>query len=253
MLFHRFAGEIADRGDYLVVRTPSNPTYYWGNFLLFEGPPGEGDFDRWREVFAVEIGTPPTTRHIALGWDGADGECGQVRPFIDAGFEMESSIVLSTDRVHLPPKVCKEAQVRRIAEEWEWEAVIENQVTGRDPKFSEDGYREYAIQKMRMYRAMATQGLGHWFGAFIDGRLAGDLGLYVFDGLGRFQIVGTHPEYRRRGICGRLVHEAASFAFEHMSAERLVMVADPEYHAAKIYESVGFVPVERQMGLTLYP
>ena len=28
-------GEVTDRGDYLVIRTPSNPTYYWGNFLLY--------------------------------------------------------------------------------------------------------------------------------------------------------------------------------------------------------------------------
>ena len=26
--------EVTDRGDYLVVRSPDNPTFYWGNFLL---------------------------------------------------------------------------------------------------------------------------------------------------------------------------------------------------------------------------
>jgi hypothetical protein len=30
--------EITDRGDYLVVRTPDNPTFYWGNFLLLARP-----------------------------------------------------------------------------------------------------------------------------------------------------------------------------------------------------------------------
>jgi hypothetical protein len=35
LIFPTFDGEIIDRGDYLVIRTPKNPTFYWGNFLLF--------------------------------------------------------------------------------------------------------------------------------------------------------------------------------------------------------------------------
>ena len=34
-----------------------------------------------------------------------------------------------------------------------------------------------------------------------------------------------------------------------MKVETLVMVADEEYHAAKVYESVGFRPTEKLLGL----
>jgi hypothetical protein len=30
----QFDGQIIHRGHYLVVVTPSNPTYFWGNYLL---------------------------------------------------------------------------------------------------------------------------------------------------------------------------------------------------------------------------
>jgi hypothetical protein len=43
LIFPAFEGEIIDRGAYIVVRTPYNPTIYWGNFLLFEKSPAEGD------------------------------------------------------------------------------------------------------------------------------------------------------------------------------------------------------------------
>ena len=33
--------EVDDRGDHLVVRTPANPGFYWGNFLLLDVPAGE--------------------------------------------------------------------------------------------------------------------------------------------------------------------------------------------------------------------
>jgi hypothetical protein len=34
-----------------------------------------------------------------------------------------------------------------------------------------------------------------------------------------------------------------------MGAQTLVIVADEDYHAAKIYESVGFAPTQRQIGI----
>ena len=35
MIFHRFEGVVRDRGNYLCITTPGNPTFYWGNYLLF--------------------------------------------------------------------------------------------------------------------------------------------------------------------------------------------------------------------------
>jgi hypothetical protein len=34
LIFARAHGQVANRGDHLVIRTPSNPGFYWGNFLL---------------------------------------------------------------------------------------------------------------------------------------------------------------------------------------------------------------------------
>ena len=44
------------------------------------------------------------------------------------------------------------------------------------------------------------------------------------------------------GICSRLLVDAARHAVATYGATRLVIVADPDYHAAGIYESVGFRP-----------
>ena len=33
---------IEQRAGYQVVRTPTNPTFYWGNFLVLGGPPAPG-------------------------------------------------------------------------------------------------------------------------------------------------------------------------------------------------------------------
>ena len=43
---------IARHDGFLAVRSPSNPTHYWGNLLLFDDPPHAGDRTRWEELFA---------------------------------------------------------------------------------------------------------------------------------------------------------------------------------------------------------
>jgi ribosomal protein S18 acetylase RimI-like enzyme len=65
---------------------------------------------------------------------------------------------------------------------------------------------------------------------------------------GRFQAVDTAEAYRRRGICSRLVVEAGRHGIEQFGAAKLVIVADPEYHALGLYESLGFRCIEHVWG-----
>jgi hypothetical protein len=57
---------IDDRGEYLVIRTPRNPDFWWGNFLLIGAPPQPGEAPVWLQTFATEF---PQARHVALGVD----------------------------------------------------------------------------------------------------------------------------------------------------------------------------------------
>ena len=164
---------------------------------------------------------------------------------MEAGFSLNESVVLTARAIQPPPKCNPEVTMRPLVEEWEWSSALQNQLDCREPPYSREGYTPFKTRQMERYLAMVRAGLGAWFGAFLDGRVVADLGVFVEDGLGRFQSVGTHPHFRRRGICGTLVFEAARYAFTHLGAQTLVMVADENYHAAKIYESVGFQPAER--------
>lgn len=251
LIFARFAGEVMDRGAYMVIRTPSNPTFYWGNFLLFAHPPRRGDMERWKQLFAQEIGPPEQVAHLAFGWDGTEGDKGAIKPFLDAGFELNSEVVLTARQVEMPPKYNPAVQVRALTTDADWEQATANQIACHDLRHSLEAYTVFRTAKMQSHRAMTEQGLGQWFGAFVKGQLAGDLGLFVERGesnLGRFQHVTTYPNFRRMGVCSTLVYEAAQIGFNTMGAETLVMVADEDYFAARIYESVGFQPTERQVG-----
>jgi ribosomal protein S18 acetylase RimI-like enzyme len=248
LIFPAFDGEILDRGEFLVIRTPANPTFYWGNFLLFPRPPRDGDASRWRELFRQEIGREPHTSHQTFGWDSPEGETGVVEPFLEAGFRLLRGSVMACDAPRRPPRTRPAVTIRPLATDAEWQEAIEVQVLC-NTEFDTGGYRAFRELQMDRYRKMATASLGAWYGAFLDERLVADLGLFTGGGMGRYQNVETHPEFRGRGIAGTLVVEAAQQAMLKHRLDRLVIVADEESVPKALYESLGFREVEKQVGL----
>jgi GNAT superfamily N-acetyltransferase len=250
LIFPTFEGQITDRGDYLVIRTPSNPTFYWGNFLLFNHPPGESDFIKWRELFAKEIGTPPEVKHQAFGWDTTKEGKGAVQPFLDSGYYLDHLAVLTAQPDGLTPKSTAGVNIRPLETEKDWVQSIENQVICREPVFSEDGYRVFRQHQVQRYRKMVSRSLGAWFGAFSGDRLVGDLGIFWAEELARYQSVQTHPDFRKRGIASALVYNAAIYALENFKIEILVIVADADSPAERLYKSLGFQFAEYQLGIS---
>lgn len=249
LIFTAFDGQIVDRGHYLVIRSPANPTYYWGNYLLFSRPPQEGDYRTWRDLFAREIGGPPEVEHQTFGWDSPEGDEGVVQPFLQEGFRVVQSVVMASAQLRPPARPSTLVSIRALKSEAEWEQAIQNQVLCREPEFEETEYQVFRRRQMDLYRRMAESELGDWFGAFVGQRLVADLGIFKREGVGRFQSVETHPEFRRQGIGGTLVFEAGRQAMAKHDLDTLVIVAEEESSAARLYESVGFQPVEKQVGL----
>ena len=249
LFFPGFDGEIVDREDYLVIRTPANPSFYWGNFLLFAHPPQPGDNVRWPDLFAREIGAPPEVRHQTFGWDTVTDETGETEPFLADGFRLNHMAVLTAQQVHPPRNPATEVKVRPLLTDLDWEQALANQVICREPEHNEANHRVFKQRQMARYRAMAEGGLGAWFGAFIGHQLVADLGIFHNQTLGRFQLVETHPDYRQRGIGGTLVFEAARYALNHFGIDTLVIVADMDSAAARLYGSVGFRQTQHQWGL----
>jgi RimJ/RimL family protein N-acetyltransferase len=249
MIFAAYDGQITDRGSYLVIRTPSNPTFYWGNFLLFSHAPQPGDYSKWRDTFAMEIGAPPQVRHETFGWDTTTGAVGAIQPFLAAGFHLNQNVVLTAQQVHPPPNYTQAVTVRPLSSDGDWEQALANQIRCREPDHDEAGYALFKQRQMARYRDMAAAGLGAWFGVFIGGQLVADSGIFHHQELARFQEVETHPDYRRRGIGGTMVYAAARYALAHFDIQTLVIVADRDSAPARLYASIGFETTEQQVGL----
>jgi ribosomal protein S18 acetylase RimI-like enzyme len=241
---------IEQRAGYQVVRTPANPTFYWGNFLLLDGPPAPGTVSSWISTFAREL---PDAKHVALGVDGTDGDAGDQSELATAGLAIERNMVLSSGMTNPPPHPNETAQFRMLDSDADWLAALELQEAGHQDGESQ-GWQGFQGRRLQARRQMQAQGLGAWFGAFQDGRMISGLGVFG-DGSGivRYQDVDTHPEHRNQGLAGTLVYQAGQYAQKEMAARTLVIVAEPAGPAIRIYRSVGFRDAETQVQLHREP
>ena len=253
LIFPRFEGIVTDRGDCVVVRTPSNPGYYRGNFLLFAHPPDADSLPAWTRRFHEEITSVQPARHLAFGWDSPEGEADGVGPVLAQGFILSESAVLTAGTLVPPRHRDADVEIRPLAGDAEWAQALENHVAVRGGEIVEAECHPVKARQLARYRRMAEAGLGAWFGAFIGARMVADLGVFTDGTLARFQQVGTHPDFRNRGICATLVYDSARHARARLGVERSVMAADEHYHAGRIYESLGFRRTERQLSLELRP
>jgi ribosomal protein S18 acetylase RimI-like enzyme len=237
--------DVEDRASHLVVRTPNNPGYRWGNFYLLARPPHADEVDAILSAYDADF---PDCSHRAFGVDGTASQREALAPLAAAGLRIDFDTVMTASSVHPPPRPNTQAAYRPLVSDDDWAQRVEVSVAVDEGE--NQGYLAFATQRALDDRALCETGHGAWWGAFIEGRLVSVMGLVdAGDGLARYQSVETHPECRGRGIAGTLVHRVAAYGFDEVCARTLVMVADPEYLAIRIYRSVGFHGTETQTRL----
>jgi GNAT superfamily N-acetyltransferase len=236
--------EIEQHPTYVVVRTPGNPGYRWGNFVLLRDAPPRGDLGPVEDLFVREL---PGISHRAFGVDVPDGGSAELAAFADGGYQVEASVVLTATAVRPPPRPSTRARFRPLTGDDDWAQRVALDLVCHDDGDA-TGVEDFTRRKAAAERRLTESGAGAWYGAFDDGRLVATMGIVgVGDRMARFQEVQTHPEARGRGVAGSLVHAAGTDALQRLDATTLVTVADPEYHAIRIYRSVGFSDAEVQL------
>lgn len=227
---------VEDRGDHLVVRTPANPTYHWGNCILATDPARADDADHWLHVFAT---TFPSATWVSIGLprmpDDASGWSAH-----ELGPELDD--VLTAVK---PPRQspCPDSYtVRRMSDaDWEQNLALdaEEHAWAWDPEAGD--YTPFARARNESRRAISADDTGAYFGAFADDVLAASLGIVRCGKTARYQDVQTAASHRRRGLASHLLGVAGQWAESH-GCDRWVIVTETTNPARRVYQSAGLEP-----------
>lgn len=235
---------VEDRGTHLVVRTPANPTYYWGNFILLGEPPVLGGEREVVGAFHTEF---PEARHVSIGIDTPDLAAESRAAFEAAGLVVDVASVLTASGLQPPRDVEGEVRPLRSASDWESRARLSAAIEERD---DEESHLRFARGRNVQEQALVDAGRGTRFGVFVDNEVVSTAAVFITEeGVARFQSVETHTAHRRKGLAAAAVHAAGRHALEHLGARTLVIVADDDGDAIGIYRRLGFADTERQLML----
>ncbi len=236
-------GQVIDRDGYLVVKTPDDPTYYFGNLLVLPAAPQVGEVAYWTRKFASELGGDPAIRHVALRWDGIHGDTGATDELKAASFTVEVLQVMTA--ATLEPAPCAydivPLEARHLVEAAELEYAIGD--------LHDDSFRQFLHRRAAWKQTLLATGRATFWGAFDQQTLVGSLGLVQLGTRARYQDVQTAVAYRGQGIARGMLRVAAQAS----SASELVIVAEPGSQASRVYEQIGFRTVERVGSACRYP
>jgi len=248
-------GKVIDRGDCLVIETPDDPGYYYGNVLVLPEPPRAGEVAHWRQRFDSELGTNPEIRHVTFVWDGIADDPGAVGELEAAGFVLEHTQVMVAAAMS-PRHV--DTDLRPLATD-----EITTDLAWAIADRHDESYRRFLSRRASWHRDLVARGTARFWGAFVDDQLVASLGLVDLAAGGaawsgplarhaRYQDVQTATEHRKRGLASALLAMSAVDAFARGIAGA-VIVAAPASEAASVYEHAGFATVERTVSACLYP
>lgn len=237
--------------DYVTVRTPANPAFWWGNFVLLPARTAREGPEPGLALFRSEF---PASAHVALGIDVTSGAAGGLDDFAAAGLDVQHDTVLTARALREPPHPNHAAVLRELAGDDDWQQSVRLRAVCDAEESSSPAAPAFLAARDVARRSLAGTGHGAWFGAFLDGQLASQLGVFS-DGRGvaRYQEVATHPDARRQGLAAALLGHAARYAIDHLAATTLVIVADPGEPAIGVYRGVGFADRETEVSVSRAP
>jgi GNAT superfamily N-acetyltransferase len=227
---------IEDRADHLLIRSPHNPGFHWGNCIFVTDENAVNDAARWAATFQTSF---PEARWIAIGLIHMPDD---LTGWESAGITVELDEVLITEILPRRTPVPDGYDVRRFdGDDWRKSinrAIAENAATSVEEA---DGYERFVMSQTDSRRALSARNVAAFFGAFAGDRLVAELGIVRCGTTARFQAVGTDDDHRRRGLASHLLGVAAQWAADY-GCERWVIVTEVTNPAGRVYRAAGFEP-----------
>jgi GNAT superfamily N-acetyltransferase len=226
---------IDDRGDHLVLRTPQNPLFHWGNCVFVTDSAAVDDAQRWVAVFEAAV---PEADWLAIGLPQMPMN---TAAWATCGAELELDDVLATATVPRQAPMPPGYAVRALTTDGDWAQFVDRDIAINDEEGQHDrlSHERFARARAQAYREMSEREVARFVGAFSADTLVAELGIIRCGDVARYQTVGTDPAHRGRGLCAHLLGVAGAWAAQR-DCTQWVIVTSAINPAGRVYRRAGF-------------
>ena len=230
--------------DYSVMSTPGFDEYWYGNFLDLKEPPQPGQLDKWKANWEREFVARSGLGTVVFTWCEALGASADTyrQQADELRLEIDSAVFMSLGLPINPAPVS--GLVIRQAADSDWQALHDLGAAQIDENNTD--HCAYWKRRLAEFQNSVTAGLGSWWVALQDEQIVGSAGFFGDGQVGRFQEVTTAKEWRSRGIASNLVYEIASAYCKQNISSEVLIAAEPDSQAERIYSRLGFTPFALQ-------
>jgi len=222
--------------DHLVIRSPHNPDYHWGNFILVTNNDFAKDASRWMQTFRDAF---PSAKWVSIGLPEYPAAPEDWEPF---GIELERLEVLKADTKPAFPEIDQNYTSRNLSGK-DWDALLQREISEnlKSGEHDPESYERFIRRTIEGYEELSNRGVASWFGAFHGTELVADLGIVVCGETARYQSVQTDERHRRKGLASHLLGKAADWASQ-AGCRSWVIVTESTNDAGRVYRKAGFNP-----------
>ena len=233
---------------YAYMKTPKRGDYYWGNFLITQAQiNSQAELDALISVYKRHFDTHG--KFITIAFDNPMGDVGRLSIFKNNDFDIYTNLVMQLNKEDSKAKDdLNENFTFKVIKTKDY--IMDLVAVHHDPDWRYGpGQDEFLTGKFEALIKLEENGMGQRYVLMDEDKIIADLGIYHQNRLARFNDVVTHKDYRNQGLCYTLVNKACEYIFNNSDVEILVMQADENYFAHKIYRKVGFEETEKLISI----
>lgn len=229
--------EIQEYKDHLIVKTPSNPKYHWGNCLLVLDHSLVGQADIWVSKFHQQF---PNADWISIALPAMPNDS---EDWKSKGVTLEALEVLHANDLPNSFPLPKGYLVRSLeGDDWNLLSKKELEENLVSKLYEPSEYEDFIVQTNQVRRSLCQTGKAAWFGVFFREELVSNLGIVLCGKSARYQSIETHIDHRKRGLASHLLGVAARWSAER-GCDNWVIVTEAKSDAGRVYRRAGFVSV----------
>jgi GNAT superfamily N-acetyltransferase len=230
--------DIQEYEDHIIVKTPSNPKYHWGNCLLVLDHSSVSQAQTWVSKFHQNF---PKADWISIALPVMPKN---LEDWQSHGISFDLLEVLQTNELPQAFPLPSGYLVRALdGADWELLAQKEIEENLISKMYEPKDYEEFIIQTNQARKELCEKGKAAWFGAFLENQLVASLGIVICGTTARYQSVETRSSHRKKGLASHLLGVAAKWAAEN-GCINWVIVTESTNEAGRVYRRAGFNNVQ---------